>query len=78
MANLGETRRAVNITLTSSLVDEAKSIGLNLSRVCEAALASAVKAEQAAAWKRENQAAIEATNAWVEKHGLPLEKYRLF
>ena len=30
------------------------------------------------AWIEENREAIEASNAWVEKHGLPLAKYRQF
>ena len=27
-------------------------------------------------WRAENKEAIEAINAYVEEHGLPLEKYR--
>ena len=30
------------------------------------------------AWSEENREAIEASNAWVEKFGLPLAKYRQF
>ncbi len=29
-------------------------------------------------WVDDNRAAIEASNAWFEKHGLPLAKYRQF
>jgi hypothetical protein len=29
-------------------------------------------------WLEENRAAIESWNQWVEKHGLPLAKYRQF
>jgi hypothetical protein len=29
-------------------------------------------------WLEENAEAIKSINEWVEKHGLPLEKYRLF
>lgn len=32
----------------------------------------------AANWRAENRAAIEATNRWVEEHGLPPERYRMF
>ena len=35
-------------------------------------------AEEAAAWIEANWEAIEASNAYVEKHGLPLAKYRQF
>ena len=29
-------------------------------------------------WLAENHEAIESSNAFVEKHGLPLAKYRMF
>jgi hypothetical protein len=27
-------------------------------------------------WQRENEVAIDSMNAWVEEHGLPLEKFQ--
>jgi post-segregation antitoxin (ccd killing protein) len=29
-------------------------------------------------WLNENRTAIESSNAWVEKHGLPLARFRQF
>jgi LPS sulfotransferase NodH len=29
-------------------------------------------------WQRENREAVEAWNAWVAKHGLPLARFRQF
>jgi post-segregation antitoxin (ccd killing protein) len=29
-------------------------------------------------WREESREAMESSNAWVEKHGLPLAKYRQF
>ena len=29
-------------------------------------------------WREENREAIESSNAWVKKHGLPLAEYRQF
>ena len=34
--------------------------------------------EKAKAWIAENREALEGSNEWVEKHGLPLAKYRMF
>ena len=34
-----------------------------------------VRAQQ---WRKENRDAIASSNAYVEKHGLPLAQYRLF
>lgn len=32
----------------------------------------------ASRWQEENRDAIDGSNAWVAKNGLPLEKYRMF
>ena len=29
-------------------------------------------------WREENREAMESSNAWVKKHGLPLARYRQF
>jgi antitoxin CcdA len=71
-------RKAVNLSLDPNLVADAKDIGINLSQTCEAALATALKQAREARWIEENWDAIQSSNAWVEKHGLPLEKYRMF
>lgn len=71
-------RRAVNLSLDSDLVKAAKDAGVNISQVSEAALRAATKAAQDRRWKEENQAAFDYWNKWVERNGLPLEKYRLF
>lgn len=71
-------RLPTNLSLSESLVTEAKKLNINLSRAAEQGLAVAVATERARRWKEENRAAIEAQNAWVAEHGLPLAKYRMF
>ncbi|MBO9714091.1 type II toxin-antitoxin system CcdA family antitoxin [Sphingomonas sp.] len=71
-------RKPVNLSLDTGVVEAARAAGLNLSQVCEAALREASRKERERAWQEENREAIEANNAWVEKHGLPLAKYRMF
>ncbi|MDX3894956.1 type II toxin-antitoxin system CcdA family antitoxin [Pusillimonas sp.] len=41
-------------------------------------VAQAIARKRSELWLAENQEAIESSNAFVEKHGLPLAKYRLF
>jgi antitoxin CcdA len=72
------TKRATNLTIDPALLDEARSLNINLSATFEASLRDAVRARKAAQWLEENRAAIQSSNEWVEKHGLPLEKYRQF
>lgn len=71
-------RRPINLSLDSTLIEEAKALDINVSRACEEGLREQIRAEKRARWLRENQAAIEASNAYVAEHGLPLERYRVF
>lgn len=71
-------RKAVNITLDTGVVAMARELKVNLSRVSEAAIRAAATELQEARWREEHRDWIAANNAWVEEHGLPLEKYRLF
>lgn len=71
-------RRPINLSIDSALIDEAKALDINVSRVCEDALRAQIRAEKGARWREENKAAFEASNAYVAEHGLPLERYRLF
>ena len=71
-------KRATNLTIDPVLLDEARALNINLSATFEASLRDAVRARKAAAWLEENRAAIQSSNEWVAKHGLPLEKYRQF
>ena len=71
-------RKPVNLSLDTGVVEAARSLGINLSQTCESALRAATAAERSRKWQEENREAIEANNAWVEKNGLPLAKYRMF
>ncbi len=41
-------------------------------------MAKTLKEKPAEQWLRENKAALESSNEYVEKHGLPLAQYRQF
>jgi antitoxin CcdA len=71
-------RKATNLTLDSQLVEEARSLKVNVSRAAEAGIADAVRLEKLRLWQEENAEAIADTNAWVDRNGLPLAKYRVF
>ncbi len=71
-------RRSVNTSIDSKLVEEAKALGINMSRAAEQGIAQAISAEKTRRWQEENKAAIESSNDYVRRNGLPLAKYRLF
>jgi len=72
------SRKPTNLSLDKELLDEARSLKINLSRVAEDGLRLAVSEAKAEQWKRENQSAIESSNRFIEEHGLPLARYRNF
>ena len=71
-------RVKVNLTLDADVVETARSLGLNMSRLAEAAIAEATKIERNRLWRDENQLAINAYADEVAKEGLPLASFRSF
>lgn len=71
-------KKSTNVSLPEDLLVEAKSLRINVSQAAEFGVARAVADKRAEIWLKENYEAIESSNAYVEKHGLPLEKYRMF
>jgi antitoxin CcdA len=69
-------RRATNISLPHELIAEARELGINISKACEAGLATAVAAARRRRWLEENREALVSSNAFVEREGLPLVKFR--
>lgn len=66
------------LSLDTDLVAEAERLGVDVNHAAETGLADAVRAARGEEWKRENRAAIQSSNEWVEKNGLPLAKYCQF
>jgi len=71
-------RARVNLSIDETVVEQAKSVGINMSRVAEDAIAAAAKLERNRRWAEENRAALETYAREIEEHGLALEKHRLF
>ncbi len=71
-------KKATNVSLAEPLLAEAKALRINVSQAAEAGVARAVAEKRAELWVAENAEAFECWNAYVEKNGLPLAKYRTF
>jgi len=71
-------RRPTNLHLEAALVEEARRLGISLSRAAEAGLGQAVAEEKARRWREENAEGIRQMNDWVARHGVPLAKHRMF
>ncbi|HEY1899932.1 MAG TPA: type II toxin-antitoxin system CcdA family antitoxin [Steroidobacteraceae bacterium] len=71
-------KKTTSVSVAEGLLAEAKTLGINISQAAEAGLAKAVATKRAELWIQENWEAIQSSNEYVEKHGLPLAKYRMF
>lgn len=71
-------RKATNVTIDARLLEHAKSLGINISKASEEGLSRAVAAKKEALWLASNLAAIESSNAYVDRNGIPLAKHRNF
>jgi antitoxin CcdA len=72
------TKKATNVSLAENILAEAKELGINVSQAAESGVAMAVAQKRAEIWLKENWEAIQSSNHYVEKHGLPLEQFRMF
>jgi antitoxin CcdA len=66
--------KAEGPNLPQKLLDEALRLNVGIAGRSEDQVRRAVRE----AWIEENREAIEGWNAWTEKNGLPLERYRAF
>lgn len=73
-----QPRRPTNVTLSAELLEEARSLDLNISQACEQGLKSAIAGIRARQWLEENRSSLEASRQYVEENGLPLADYRNF
>jgi antitoxin CcdA len=71
-------KRATNLSADRELLDEARSLGINLSQTFEDALRAKVKAERERRWLEENADAIESYNEYIGKHGIWSDGERSF
>ncbi len=71
-------KRATNVSLNTTLLAEAKTLGINVSRACERGLVEQIAEERGRRWLEENRDAIKASNDYIEKHGVPLARFRQF
>ncbi|MEL7182498.1 MAG: type II toxin-antitoxin system CcdA family antitoxin [Pseudomonadota bacterium] len=71
-------RHKVNLTLDAALTEEARALGLNMSRLAETAIAEAARQERNRRWAEANRRALATYADEVERDGLPLARFRTF
>jgi len=71
------TRRATSMTLDVALLDEARALGVNVSRAAEEGILAQVRNERARRWKEENVEFIRDYNDWIAENGIPNSDIRI-
>ncbi len=71
-------KKATNLTVNSDLLNQAKSLKINLSATLEQALIVQVKNAQREQWLNENKGAIDELNKLSNKNGLFSDSFRSF
>lgn len=71
-------RRPTNLSIDAVVLDTARAMNIDLSRAAEDGVRRAISREEAKRWAEENAEVVRSWNAYVEKNGLPLRKYRTF
>jgi len=71
-------KKATNLNLSVKTLELARELGMNLSQTVDALLTEEVKRLYWEGWNERNAEAIQAYNARIAQHGLPLAKYRTF
>jgi len=71
------TRRATSMTLDVALLDEARALGVNVSRAAEEGILAQVRSERARRWKEENVEFIRDYNDWIAENGIPNSDIRI-
>ena len=71
-------KKATNITLSVDVLTEARTLGLNISQVCDQFLRERVRHERELRWQQEHADFIVAYNQLLEQEDLPLQGWRSF
>lgn len=71
-------KKATNITLSMGVYQAAKSLGINISQVCEQRLREEIQARRESQWNEEHSSFLDAYNKRVVEEGVALQEWRAF
>ncbi len=73
----GASRLTIDVTIPPERAKALRDSGADISAIARAGAEKALKEAEAKAWAEANREAIEASNAWIEKHGTFAEQFGL-
>lgn len=76
--NITAPKKPTNVTVNSDLLNQAKSLNINISATLETALVEMLKKAKREEWLRENSGTIEKYNEKIAQVGLFSDELRTF
>lgn len=76
--NLNAPKKSANLSINSDLIQQAKALKINLSKLLEEKLAQTIAAQKESLWIQENKEAIEDYNERISKNGTFSDRLRRF
>ena len=73
-----QRKRGTNVSLRADLVAEARELGISLSTACQIGLVGAVKEEKERLWLEQHGDALRANAEFIDRHGMPLARFRRY
>ena len=71
-------KQSANLSIRSDLLRQARARKINLSKTLEESLEEILKKQDLQTWVEENRKAMEASNRFVDEHGLWSDGLRSF
>lgn len=72
------SKKATNITLSMDVYQAAKSLGINISQVCEQRLREEIQARREQQWNEDHASFLDAYNKRILEEGVALQEWRAF
>jgi antitoxin CcdA len=76
--NPNAPKKSANLSINSDLIQQAKALKINLSKLLEERLAETIASQKESLWIKENQEAIEEYNERVSNNGAFSDRLRRF
>ena len=71
-------KKPTNLSINSDLLAKSRALNINLSATLEQALGQALARAESEQWRKDNKAAINAYNTFVDTHGCFGDEFREF
>lgn len=76
--NPNAPKKSANLSINSDLIQQAKALKINLSKLLEEKLAQVIAIQKESLWLEENKEAIEDYNQRISKNGTFSDRLRRF